>query len=73
MPFHIQVVSYLKKKVLQEFYLEFLLKLHNRRISLAKLSKLVDKLCGWSRLCQLKYGNLEITINMIKNCCRNKQ
>ena len=34
----------LKKKVLQEFYHEFLLKLHNGRISLARLNKLVDKL-----------------------------
>ena len=34
----------LKKKVLQELYHEFLLKLHNDRISLAKLNKLVDKL-----------------------------
>ena len=36
----------LKKKVLQEFYHEFLLKLHNGRISLARLNKLVDKLWG---------------------------
>ena len=35
-----------KKKVLQEFYHEFLLKLHNGRTSLARLNKLVDKL--WS-------------------------
>ena len=35
-----------KKKVLQEFYHEFLLKLHNGRISLARLNKLVDKLWG---------------------------
>ena len=35
-----------KKKVLQELYHEFLLKLHNDRISLAKLNKLVDKLWG---------------------------
>ena len=36
----------LKKKVLHEFYHEFLLKLHNGRISLARLNKLVDKLWG---------------------------
>ena len=33
-----------KKKVLQEFYHEFLLKLHNGRTSLARLNKLVDNL-----------------------------
>ena len=31
---------------MQEFYHEFLLKLHNGRISLARLNKLVDKLWG---------------------------
>ena len=36
----------LKKKILQEFYQEFLLKLHNGRISLARLNKLVDKPWG---------------------------
>ena len=36
----------LQKKVLQGFYHEFLLKLHNGRISLARLNKLVDKLWG---------------------------
>ena len=36
----------LKKKVLQEFYHEYFLKLHNGRISLARLNKLVDKLWG---------------------------
>ena len=36
----------LKKKVLHEFYQEFLLKLHNGRISLARLNKLVHKLWG---------------------------
>ena len=34
----------LKKKVLQGLYHEFLLKLNNGRISLARLNKLVDKL-----------------------------
>ena len=36
----------LKKKFLQEFYHEYFLKLHNGRISLARLNKLVDKLWG---------------------------
>ena len=36
----------LKKKVLQEFYHEFLLNLLNGRISLARLNKLVHKLWG---------------------------
>ena len=56
----------LKKKVLQEFYHEFFLKLHNGRISLARLDKLVDKLWVLVKVDQSKYGNLEITINMIK-------
>ena len=36
----------LQKKVLQVFYHEFLLKLHNGRISLVRSNKLVDKLWG---------------------------
>ena len=36
----------LKKKVLQEFYHEFLLKLHNGRISFARLNKSIHKLWG---------------------------
>ena len=51
---------------MQEFYHEFFLKLHNGRISLARLDKLVDKLWVLVKVDQSKYGNLEITINMIK-------
>ena len=36
----------LKKKVLQEFFHEFLIKLHYGQISLARLNKLINKLWG---------------------------
>ena len=44
----------LKKMVLQEFYHKFLLKLHNGRISLARLIQLVEKLWGLVKIMKIE-------------------